>query len=185
MKTREFNIIQIAPANGYSAVFANDGGTVFTRPIACWVLSRRMVLLDAEDWEHLEKIDLSISSPPGGDRGKPIEVNKVEGMACHSSPDLEPCENDDYFLGYIGPGESPLDFQDKARELIDSLEDDENGSLDEDEDVEESLTDSLPQTLSHLSVQVQESIRAGTIPSKWEKGGWLEFMKRFGDLSGG
>jgi hypothetical protein len=187
MKTKEFNISQITPANGFNAVFANDDATVFTRPIACWALSRRMVLLDEDDWEHLEKIDLDIPPQTEGERGKPIEINRVEGMVCNGTRELVPCESEDYFLGYIGPGEHPLDFQEKARDLIDSFGDDEDDveDLDLDDESDESLTDSLPQALSHLSVQVQESIRLGKMPTKWEQGGWLEFMKRFGDLSGG
>ena len=187
MKIKEYSIIQISPANGFSAVFAGDDGTVYSRPLACWTLSRRVLLLDDGDWDHLEQMDFNLPSSIVVERGKPLEINRVEGMVCDNTRELVTAESDEYFLGYAGPGEDPLDFQDKARDLIESLE--EEADEDEDEDGEdeedEALTDSLPQTLSHLSVQVQESIRKGKMPSKWEQGGWLEFMRRFGDLSGG
>jgi hypothetical protein len=183
MKIKEYSIIQISPASGFNAVFAGDDGTVYSRPVACWTLSRRVLLLDDGDWDHLEQMDFNLPSSIVVERGKPLEINRVEGMVCDNTRELVAAESDEYFLGYAGPGEDPLDFQDKARDLIDSLaeEEDGEGSADEDED----LTDSLPQALSHLSVQIQESIRHGKVPPKWEQGGWLEFMKRFGDLSGG
>jgi hypothetical protein len=189
MKTKEFSIIQISPANGFSAVFANEDATVFTRPVACWALTRRVLLLEEGDWDHLEKMEFNLPAKNELERGKPIEFTRVEGEVCNGSRELEPCESDDYFLGYIGPGENPLDFQERARDLVDVF-DDEDDEDDEpfNEDIEaddDSLTDGLPQALSHLSVQVQESIREGKMPPKWEQGGWLEFMKHFGDLSGG
>ena len=79
--------------------------------------------------------------------------------------------------------------------MIDTfIDEDEEDDDDDEQDEEEEeagdnelsrMTDSLPQTLSHLSVTVQDRIRKGNVPRKWEQGGWLEFMKRFGDLSGG
>ncbi len=187
MKIKEYSIIQISPSNGFNAVFAGDDGTVYTRPVACWALTRRVLLLDDGDWDHLEKMDFNLPPSIVVERGKPLDINRVEGMVCDNTRELVPCESDDYFLGYAGPGEDPLDFQDRARDLIDSLEDEENDDENDegDEDEDEALTDSLPQALSHLSVQVQESIRLGKVPPKWEQGGWLEFMRRFGDLSGG
>jgi hypothetical protein len=187
MKTKDFSIIQITPADGFSAVFANEDATVYTRPVACWALTRRILLLEDDDWEHLEKMDFNLPAKEELERGKPIEFTRVEGQVCNRSHELASCESEDFFLGYIGPGENPLDFQEQARDLIDALDDDEDdepSSVDDDEE-DEMMADSLPQTLSHLSVQVQESIRAGKMPPKWEQGGWLEFMKRFGDLSGG
>jgi hypothetical protein len=187
MKIKEYSIMQISPANGFNAVFAGDDGTVYTRPVACWTLTRRVLLLDDGDWDHLEQMDFNLPSSIVVERGKPLEINRVEGMVCDNTRELVTAESDDYFLGYAGPGEDPLDFQDKVRDLIDALgedEDDGEGNEDIDEE-EETLTDSLPQALSHLGVQVQESIRRGKVPPKWEQGGWLEFMKRFGDLSGG
>lgn len=73
--------------------------------------------------------------------------------------------------------------------FVDEEGEEDDGDVEDEEepgDVELSrMTDSLPQTLSHLSVTVQDRIRKGNVPRKWEQGGWLEFMKRFGDLSGG
>jgi hypothetical protein len=145
-----------------------------------------VLLLDDGDWDHLEQMDFNLPASIVVERGKPLDINRVEGMVCDNTRELVPCESDEYFLGYAGPGEAPLDFQDRARDLIDSLEDEDGDEGEDGEDgEEEALTDSLPQALSHLSVQVQESIRTGKVPTKWEQGGWLEFMKRFGDLSGG
>jgi len=187
MKTKNFSIIQITPANGFNAVFANEDATVYTRPVACWALTRRILILEDDDWEHLEKMDFNLPAKEELERGKPVEFTRVEGEVCNKSHELASCESEDFFLGYIGPGEDPLDFQEQARDLIDALEDEEDddstaGDISEEEEM---LTDSLPQALSHLSVQVQESIRHGKMPRKWEQGGWLEFMRRFGDLSGG
>ena len=188
MKTKDFSIIQITPADGFSAVFTNEDATVYTRPVACWALTRRVLVLEDDDWEHLEKMDFNLPAKENLEHGKPIEFTRVEGEVCNRSHELTSCESEDYFLGYIGPGENPLDFQEQARDLIDAIDDegdeDESSSGVTSEE-EELLTDALPQALSHLSVQVQESIRAGKMPLKWEQGGWLEFMRRFGDLSGG
>jgi len=45
---------------------------------------------------------------------------------CNQSHELASCESEDFFLGYIGPGENPLDFQEQARDLIDALGDEED-----------------------------------------------------------
>jgi hypothetical protein len=186
MKLAEINTIQITPANGFDAVFANDDATLYTRPLACWGLVHRVVDLKDDEWDHFDDMDLPLPDLLPFERGKPIAFNRVEGMVTSGGRELELCENNEYFLGYIGPGESPLDFQQKARDLIDSFIEDEEDDLEEEEDESlDHMTDSLPQALSHLSVQVQERLRKGTIPPRWEQGGWLEFMRRFGDLSGG
>lgn len=196
MQLKEYSILQITPSAGFSAVYAEDDATVYSHPLACWALVRRVVNLDDDDWDRLDELNLPVREILSSQKGEPLEITRVEGLASKSGRELELCENDAYFLGYIGPGENPLTFQDKARDLIDEFEegDDEEedeDDLDMDEEDEESkeeleqMTDSLPQALSHLSVQVQERLRKGEIPRKWEQGGWLEFMRRFGDLSGG
>ena len=198
MRLKEVSIIQISPATGFNAVFADDDATIFTRPVACWTLVRRTLVLADSDWDKVDDLNIPVPDPLNVDHDSPILLTRVEGMVSGGGKELEPCEDNDYFLGYIGPGENPLDFQEKARDLIDAMIDeeddddldsdgDEEGDED-DEDVEVELsrmTDSLPQTLSHLSVTVQDRIRKGNVPRKWEQGGWLEFMKRFGELSGG
>ncbi len=199
MQLKDMMIVQISPATGFNAVFADDDATVYTRPVACWTLVRRTLVLGDTDWEKIDDLNFPVPETPESDRENPIPITRVEGMVSIGGRGLEPCEDNDNFLGYIGPGENPLDFQEKARELIDSFMDDDEEEDDEDlddeedeEDAEETsdteltrMTDSLPQTLSHLSVTVQDRIRKGNVPRKWEQGGWLEFMKRFGDLSGG
>jgi len=194
MQLKDVTIIQISQATGFNAVFADDDATVYTRPVACWTLVRRMLVLGDADWEKIDDLDIPIPDPIEVDHESPIPITRVEGMVSNGGRELEPCEDNDYFLGYVGPGENPLDFQDKARELIDTFIDDDEDGEEEDVDGEEEeagdselsrMTDSLPQTLSHLSVTVQDRIRKGNVPRKWEQGGWLEFMKRFGDLSGG
>ena len=196
MKLKEFTIVQISPANGFNAVFAADDATLYTRPLACWALIRRTIILDKTEWGKLDEMDLPLPDNISPSRGEPMQITRVEGMTSDGGRELGPCENDEYFLGYIGPGENPLDFQERARDLIDSMmaegeegedgegmEDEEEGPMNPEEFAR--LTDSLPQALSHLSVQVQERIRKGNVPPRWEQGGWLEFMRRFGDLSGG
>ena len=194
MQLKEYTILQITPAAGFSAVYAEDDATVYSHPLACWALIRRVLILDDDDWDRLDDLNLPVRDVLPAQKGEPLQITRVEGLASRSGRELELCENDEYFLGYIGPGENPLTFQDKARDLIDSFEeedeeeDEEDEDEDEDEDEEdefEEMTDSLPQALSHLSVQVQERLRTGNAPIKWEQGGWLEFMRRFGDLSGG
>ncbi len=193
MHLKDVTILQISPAAGFNAVFAEDDATVYTRPIACWSLVKRTVILDQYDWEKIDDLNITIPDDVEAGHDKPIQFTRVEGMVSSEGRELEPCEDDDYFLGYVGPGENPLDFQDRARKLIDSLideesEDDAEDEQDGDEDIDSEvsrMTDSLPQTLSHLSVTVQERIRKGNAPRKWEQAGWMEFMKRFGDLSGG
>ncbi len=197
MQLKDVTILQISPATGFNAVFADDDGTVYTRPVACWTLVRRTLVLGDKDWEKIDDLDIPVPDTLEADHENPIPITRVEGMISIGGRELEPCEDNDYFLGYIGPGENPLDFQDKARELIDTFidedEEDADDADDEQDEEEEAaggtelsrMTDSLPQTLSHLSVTVQDRIRKGNVPRKWEQGGWLEFMKRFGDLSGG
>ena len=194
MHLKEVTILQISPATGFNAVFAEDDATVYTRPIACWTLMKRTIMLDERDWDKVDELDIPIPDSLEVDHGNPIQITRVEGMVRSEGRELEPCEDNDYFLGYSGPGENPLDFQDRARKLIDSFIDEEEDDEEEEEikaeehhqNIELSrMTDSLPQTLSHLSVTVQERIRKGNVPRKWEQGGWLEFMRRFGDLSGG
>lgn len=191
MHLKDVTILQISPATGFNAVFAEDDATVYTRPIACWTLMKRTVMLDDSDWDKIDDLDITIPDTLETNHENPIQVTRVEGMVSSDGRELEPCEDNDYFLGYSGPGENPLDFQDRARKLIDSLLDDEEDDevekeVEEEHDTELTrMTDSLPQTLSHLSVTVQERIRKGNVPRKWEQGGWLEFMKHFGDLSGG
>jgi hypothetical protein len=182
MKLKEFTILQITPSDGFNAVFANDDATVYSRPLACWALIRRTIELTDSDWDKLEELNLPMTDVVSPKRGEPLTITRVEGMSSEGSREISPCENDEYFLGYAGPKENPLDFQDRARELIDSFMD-EDGDDKEDENNEE--YERLPQALSHLSVQVQERIRKGTVPQRWEQAGWLEFMRRFGDLSGG
>ena len=184
MKIKEFSILQITPAGGFSAVFANDDATVYSRPLACWALIRRSIELSESDWDRLDDLDLPLTevSPPR--HGEPLTVTRVEGMSSEGGREISSCENDEYFLGYAGPNENPLDFQDRARELIDSfIDEDEENEEENEEDTED--IERLPQALSHLSVQIQERIRKGKVPRRWEQGGWLEFMRRFGDLSGG
>jgi hypothetical protein len=197
MQLKDVTIIQISPATGFNAVFADDDATVYTRPVACWTLVRRTLVLGETDWEKVDDLNIPVPDPLEVDHKSPIPITRVEGMVSNGGRELEPCEDNDYFLGYVGPGENPLDFQEKARELIDTFidEEDEDDVDDDDDEPEEEeeagdteltrMTDSLPQTLSHLSVTVQDRIRKGNVPRKWEQGGWLEFMKRFGDLSGG
>lgn len=185
MKITEINIIQITPTNGFNCVYANDDATVFTRPLACWALVHRAIILKEEEWDHFDEMDLPVPEMLPFERGNPIEFNRVEGLTTSDGHELELCENNDYFLGYIGPGENPLDFQQKARDLIDSFIEEEEEDLSEEDEDTDHITDSLPQALSHLSVQVQERLRKGNFPTRWEQGGWLEFMRRFGDLSGG
>ncbi len=192
MHLKDVTILQISPAMGFNAVFAEDDATVYTRPIACWTLMKRTVMLDDSDWDKIDDLDITIPDTLETDHENPIQVTRVEGMVSSDGRELEPCEDNDYFLGYSGPGENPLDFQDRARKLIDSFMDEEEDDDEVEKEVEEEhdteltrMTDTLPQTLSHLSVTVQERIRKGNVPRKWEQGGWLEFMKRFGDLSGG
>jgi hypothetical protein len=195
MQLKDVTILQISPATGFNAVFADDDATVYTRPVACWTLVRRTLVLGDADWEKIDDLDIPVSDTLEVDHENPIPITRVEGMVSNGGRELDPCEDNDYFLGYIGPGENPLDFQDKARELIDTfIDEDEEDDDDDEQDEEEEeagdnelsrMTDSLPQTLSHLSVTVQDRIRKGNVPRKWEQGGWLEFMKRFGDLSGG
>ncbi len=193
MQLKDVTILQISPATGFNAVFAEDDATVYTRPVACWTLIRRTLVLGDGDWKKIDDLNIPVPDEIDADHEDPIPITRVEGMVSSGGHELESCEDNDYFLGYIGPGENPLDFQDKARELIDSFVDEEgeedDGDVEDEEepgDVELSrMTDSLPQTLSHLSVTVQDRIRKGNVPRKWEQGGWLEFMKRFGDLSGG
>ncbi len=182
MKLKEFTILQITPAGGFSAVFADEDATVYSRPLACWALIRRTIELEDSDWDKLEELNLPMTDVVSPKHGEPLTVTRVEGMTSDGSREINPCENNEYFLGYTGPNENPLDFQDQARELIDSFMDDEN---DEGEEENSEDYDRLPQALSHLSVQVQERIRKGNVPPRWEQGGWLEFMRRFGDLSGG
>jgi hypothetical protein len=192
MKVKDVSILQISPATGFNAVFADDDATVYTRPVACWTLVKRTLVLNESDWGEILD-DLSDPEKKELENPNPIPITRVEGMVSHGGHELEPCEDDDYFLGYIGPGENPLDFQEKARELIDSFIDEDEDSEDDGEFEEDlineenlrQMTDTLPLTLSHLSVTIQEQIRKGKVPRKWEQGGWLEFMKRFGDLSGG
>lgn len=189
MRMKDVTILQISPANGFSAVFADEDATVYTRPVACWSLVKRILILNDSEWERIERMvdpqDLE------EERQKKIPVTRIEGMVSGGKGELVACEDDDYFLGYIGPGESPFDYQEKARDLIDSFdrdEDDEEDSLGDDYLSDADITrinDALPQTLSHLSVTIQEQIRKGKVPRKWEEGGWLEFMRHFGDLSGG
>jgi len=195
MQLKDVTILQISPATGFNAVFADDDATVYTRPVACWTLVRRTLVLGDADWEKIDDLDIPVPDTLEVDHENPIPITRVEGMVSNGGRELDPCEDNDYFLGYIGPGENPLDFQDKARELIDTfIDEDEEDDDDDEQDEEEEeagdnelsrMTDSLPQTLSHLSVTVQDRIRKGNVPRKWEQGGWLEFMKRFGDLSGG
>ena len=198
MQLKDVTILQISPATGFSAVFADEDATIYTRPVACWTLVRRNLVLSHSDWHKIDDLNIPVPDTLEADRENPIPISRVEGMVSNGGHELEPCEDNDYFLGYIGPGENPLDFQEKARDLIDSFIDDDDEDEDEDDDDEERedieevsdaelsrMTDSLPQTLSHLSVTVQERIRKGNVPRKWEQGGWLEFMKHFGDLSGG
>lgn len=181
MKLKEFTILQITPAGGFSAVFADEDATVYSRPLACWALIRRTIELEDSDWDKLDELNLPMTDVVSPKHGEPLTITRVEGMTSDSSREINPCENNEYFLGYAGLNENPLDFQDQARELIDSFMDDENeGEEENNEDYER-----LPQALSHLSVQVQERIRKGNVPPRWEQGGWLEFMRRFGDLSGG
>ena len=184
MKMKEVQILQITPAAGFNGVFSTEEATVFTRPIACWALVRRTLVLNETDWEHLDDMDANVAETVAYERGKPLEITRVEGLTSNMGRELEMCESDEYFLGYIGPGENPLDFQEKARDLIDSFIEAENDEQEFDTDAEE-IADGLPQALSHLSVQIQERLRKGDIPRRWEQGGWLEFMRRFGDLSGG
>ena len=190
MRLKDVTILQISPAAGFNAVFAEDDATVFTRPIACWSLVRRTVVLDQYDWSKIDDLNITVPDDVEAGHDNPIQFTRVEGMVSSEGRELEPCEDNDYFLGYVGPGENPLDFQDRARKLIDSFIDEEEDEEGEDEELEVDeevtrMTDSLPQTLSHLSVTVQDRIRKGNVPRRWEQGGWMEFMKRFGDLSGG
>jgi hypothetical protein len=197
MQLKEVSIIQISPATGFTAVFADDDATIYTRPVACWTLVRRTLVLGDSDWDRIGDLNIPVPDPLTVDHNSSIPLTRVEGMISNGGKELEPCEDNDYFLGYSGPGENPLDFQDKARDLIDAMidedednvEDEDDDETDEEDEVVEvelsRMTDSLPQTLSHLSVTVQDRIRKGNVPRKWEQGGWLEFMKRFGDLSGG
>ncbi len=183
MKIKEFSILQITPAGGFNAVFANDDATVYSRPLACWALIRRSIELTDSEWDKLDELNLPMTEVSSPKQGEPLTVTRVEGMSSEGGREINSCENNEYFLGYAGPNENPLDFQDRARELIDSFMEED----DEDEETEENLEDfeRLPQALSHLSVQVQERIRKGKVPPRWEQGGWLEFMRHFGDLSGG
>jgi hypothetical protein len=181
MKLKEFTILQITPSNGFSAVFANDDATVYLRPLACWALIRRTIELTESDWDKLEELNLPMTDVVSPKQGEPLAITRVEGMSSDEMREIDPCENNEYFLGYAGPNENPLDFQDRARELIDSFMEDEDDETEENNEEYERL----PQALSHLSVQVQERIRKGNVPPRWEQGGWLEFMRHFGDLSGG
>jgi TATA-binding protein-associated factor Taf7 len=191
MELKENIILQITPAIGFSAVFANDDATVSTCPLACWALVRRTLVLEENDWKRLEGMRLPAIDLTKDPKQESVQSTRVEGMASKEGRILEMCEDDPLFLGYIGAGENPLSYQDKARELIDSFEEDEEDEDDEEEDEDEqegefeNMTEGLPQALSHLSVQIQERLRKGDIPARWEQGGWLEFMKRFGDLAGG
>jgi len=195
MQLTEVTIMQISPATGFNAVFADDDATIYTRPVACWALVRRTLVLGDSDWDKIDDLNIPVPDRIHADSKNPIPITQVEGMVSNGGRSLESCENNDYFLGYVGPGENPLDFQEHARDLIDAMiDEEEEDDIDEDEgETEEEndeaelshMTDSLPQTLSHLSVTVQDRIRKGNVPHKWEQGGWLEFMKRFGELSGG
>ena len=189
MELKENTILQITPAVGFSAVFANEDATVSTCPLACWALVRRTLVLEENDLKRLEGMRLPALDPANDLKQESVQSTRVEGMVSKEGRTLEMCEDDPLFLGYIGAGENPLSYQDRARELIDSFEEDEDDEEEEDDDEQEAefenMTEGLPQALSHLSVQIQERLRKGDVPARWEQGGWLEFMKRFGDLSGG
>jgi hypothetical protein len=198
MKVTQFTIQQIVPAEGFRAVFADEDASIRTIPLACWGLTQRTLTLDDSEWSRMTAEDMVLPDVVVFEHGKPIRITRVEGMAHINGHELSPVENSEFFIGYCGPGENPLDFQQEARDLIDALI--EEGTEDEtpmnpaDEEFSEMaasdttfdrLADNLPQALSHLSVQVQEHLRKGKAPRRWEQGGWLEFMRRFGDLSGG
>ncbi|HPH97840.1 MAG TPA: hypothetical protein PKW33_16335 [Anaerolineaceae bacterium] len=192
MKLKSFTILQITPAAGFNAVFANEDGTINVVPLACWALVRRVLDVNPDELQEISRsVDIQL---PG--LGEPMEITRVEGMAAMHDTQLISCENEEEFLGYSGPGENPMRYQKAAQDLMLALavgddEDDDDDDMDLDEDFAEELSalgnmaPSLPQALSHLSVQVQEVIRNGQMPPSWEDGGWLEFMRRFGDLSGG
>jgi len=190
MKIIDSTILQITPAGNFLAVFASEDATIYTRPVACWALIRRTFELNDDDRAHVNEMDLPVSESAIPKPGEPLTFTHVEGLSSGDERELLPCENDRMFLGYAGPSDNLLEFQERARDLVDEIMEEED---DEDDDGERmkmvetgtEMADNLPQTLSHLSVEVQERIRKGKVPPRWEQGGWLEFMRRFGDLSGG
>jgi hypothetical protein len=111
MKLKEFTILQISPSNGFSAVFANDDATVYSRPLACWALIRRTIELTESDWDKLNELNLPMTDVVSPKQGEPLAITRVEGMSSDETREINPCENNEYFLEYAGPNENPLDFQ--------------------------------------------------------------------------
>lgn len=90
MQLKDVTILQISPATGFNAVFAEDDATVYTRPVACWTLIRRTLVLGDGDWKKIDDLNIPVPDEIDADHEDPIPITRVEGMVSSGGHELSP-----------------------------------------------------------------------------------------------